>query len=79
MLRDHVDLDICERVKKLGYAPSRRVMLYGREYEILSDPFLEEGKIVIHARTNKSPIVRTVRLPHTILQSALRQSVKKAA
>jgi hypothetical protein len=79
MDRDHVDLDICERVKKLGYARSQRVMLYGREYEILSDPFLEEGKIVIRARTDKSPVVRTVRLPHTVLQSALRQSIKKAA
>jgi hypothetical protein len=79
MPRDHIDLDICERVKKLGYAPSQRVMLYGREYEILSDPFLEEGKIVVRARTNKNPVVHTLRLPHTVLQSALRQTVKKAA
>ena len=46
---------------------------------IADKPFLEAGKIVIRARTNKSPVVRPVRLPHTVLQSALRQSVKKAA
>ena len=39
MPRQDVDSDICERVKKLGYAPPQRVMLYGTEYEIVSDHF----------------------------------------
>jgi hypothetical protein len=30
-------LEICARVKKLGYGASARVRLYGEEFEVLSD------------------------------------------
>lgn len=73
------DLEICERVKRLGYAASQRVKLYGEEYEILSDPFLEEGGVALRVKTNDQAEVRILRLPYTILQSVLARSLKRAS
>jgi hypothetical protein len=31
--------EACARIKHLGYVASRRVRIYGEEFELLSDPF----------------------------------------
>jgi len=31
-------LEICAKVKRMGYAASSRVRLYGEDFEVLSDP-----------------------------------------
>ena len=73
------DVDICNKVKHLGYATSRKVRLYGEEYEVVSDPFPEEDGIAVHAKTRKNPTVRKVRIPATVLQSVKRGRPTKAA
>jgi len=60
-------------------APSQTVKLYGRKYEIVSDPFPEQDGIAIRVKTIQSGDVRTLRIPSTVLQSVFRQAVNKAS
>ena len=64
--------EICEGVKRLGYGVSQNVRLYGEEFELISDPFPEEGGIAVHARTKKCEGTRVVQLPATVFQSVRR-------
>jgi len=63
-------LDICEHVKHLGYAISRRIRLYGEEFEVVSDPFPEADGIAVHVTTKNDSSIRVLRIPATVLQSA---------
>jgi hypothetical protein len=71
--------DLCAKIKNMGYAASKRVKLYGEEYEIVSDPFLEDQEIVVQAKTKKNPVVRMVRLPSTVLPSVRGRKSQSAA
>jgi hypothetical protein len=71
-------LEICAKVKRMGYAASSRVRLYGEDFEVLSDPFPEAGGIAVHVKTTKNAKVRVLGLPATILQR-VRGQVKNAA
>ena len=62
--------DICAHVKHLGYAISRRIRLYGEEFEVISDPFPVAGGIAAHVTTTKDSSIRVLRIPATVLQSA---------
>jgi hypothetical protein len=64
--------DICAHVKHLGYALSRRIRLYGEEFEVVSDPFPEANGIAVHVTTKKDSSIRVLRIPATVLQSAKR-------
>lgn len=68
-------IDICERVKHLGYTVSKKVRLYGEEFEVVSDPFPEADGIAVQAKSRSNPNVRTVQLPATVLQSVKRRKV----
>lgn len=61
--------EICANVKRLGYAARQRVRLYGEEFELISDPFPEADGIAVNVKSKKTPNVRVVRLPATVLQS----------
>jgi hypothetical protein len=65
--------EICTRVKHLGYTTSQRVRLYGEEFEVVSEPFVEANGISVHAKSRKNPNVRVLRLPSTVIQSAKRR------
>jgi hypothetical protein len=62
----------CAHVKHLGYEISKRIRLYGEEFEVVSDPFPEAGGIAVHVTTKKNSSIRVLRLPVTVLQSARR-------
>lgn len=62
-------VDICARVKNLGYAVSKRVRLYGEELEVVSDPFPEADGVAVQVKSRKNPTVRKMRIPATVLQS----------
>ena len=68
-------VDICDRVKHLGFTVSRRVRLYGEEFEVLSDPFPEADGVAVRAKSRNNPEVRTVHIPATVLQSIKRRKV----
>jgi hypothetical protein len=62
--------DMCAHVKHLGYAISRRIRLYGEEFEVVSDPFPEAGGIAVHVTTKKDSTTRVLQIPATVLQAA---------
>jgi hypothetical protein len=61
--------EICAHVKHLGYSTSKRVRLYGEEYDVVSDPFPEGDGIAVHVTTKKDSKIRVLQIPATILQS----------
>jgi hypothetical protein len=64
--------ELCAHVKHLGYATSRRVRLYGEEFEVVSDPFPEAGGIAVQVTTRKDSSIRILQIPATVLHSAKR-------
>jgi hypothetical protein len=71
--------EACARIKHLGYVTSRRVRLYGEEFELLSDPFPDADRITICAKAKGDSSVRILRLPVTIVQSGRGWQPVKAA
>ena len=72
-------LEACAKIKEMGYAATKRVRLYGEEFEIVSDPFLEDQEIVVEAKTKKNPTVRIVRLPPTVFPTVRGRKARNAA
>jgi hypothetical protein len=68
----------CARIKQLGYVASRRVRIYGEEFELLSDPFPQAEQIAIRAKAKGDSRVQILRLPVTIVQPGRRQQVTAA-
>ena len=71
--------EACARIKQLGYVASRRVRIYGEEFELLSDPFPQADQIAIRAKAKGDSRVRILRLPVTIVQGGIGQQQVKAA
>jgi hypothetical protein len=65
--------EICAHVKHLGYAASKRIRLYGEDFEVVSDPFPEADGIAVHVTTKKDFRIRVLRIPATVLHSAMRR------
>ena len=72
------DSEICARVKHLGYAVSKRVRLYGEEFDVVSDPFPDADGIAVHVTTKKDSKIRVLQIPATVLQS-IRKRARSAA
>ncbi len=53
----------CARIQGLGYSTARHVFIYGKLFQIVSDPFPESGGVAVHAITAKGPERRTLQLP----------------
>jgi hypothetical protein len=65
--------EICAHVKHLGYSVSRRVRLYGEEFEVVSDPFPDADGIAVRVTTKKDSKIRVLQIPATVLQSVKRR------
>ena len=62
---------LCETIKRLGYAQNNQVRLYGKVFDLLSDPVIVGKNLVfIDALDRQSGQVRRVRIPPTIVQMA---------
>ena len=62
---------LCEEIKRLGYARNNQVWLYGRLFDLVSDPIsVGENLVLVDAVERKSGQVRRVRIPSTIVQIA---------
>jgi hypothetical protein len=70
--------EICARVKRLGYEPSKRIRLYGEEFEVVSDPFPAAGGIAVNVKQKNGKGIRVVQLPATVLQSVTRTLTRAA-
>jgi hypothetical protein len=74
------DKDTCLKLISLGYARSNRVRLYGKEVQLVSDPFPhEEGGIAIEVKQGSESNSRTMKLPLSVLQVAERTIRKRTA
>ena len=74
------DRETCRKLISLGYARSNRVRLYGKEVELVSDPFPHrEGGIAIEVAESKQSASRTVKLPLSVVQVASKQPEKRSA
>ena len=71
-------LEICAHVKRMGYAASSRVRLYGEEFEVQSDPFPEADGVAVHVKAKKDSRICVLRLPATVVRNVKRQGTKAA-
>ncbi len=65
--------DLCQRIKRLGYAQHHQITLYGQVFELLSDPFIIGQNIVfVDACEQRSGRFRRVRVPIKVVEIAKR-------
>ena len=57
----------CGKIRKLGFAASTNINMYGERFEIVSDPFDDGDGIAVRATSGNNPEIRTLRLPVAIL------------
>jgi len=64
---------LCERLQRLGYAPQRRIKLYGEEFELISAPAPEGRGYVVQGISRKSGNVRHLHIPLSTVQTIERE------
>jgi len=65
--------ELCDRLIQLGYAQSKRVRIYGQEFEMVSNPFPQGKGVAVQAVSKREPQPRVLQLPLPILQMAVRK------
>ena len=65
--------EVCGRLQSMGYAESKRIRIYGQEFEVVSNPFPHENGIAIRAFSKGDPQTRTLCLPLPVVQMVTRQ------
>ena len=67
-----------EAVKRYGYAKQKKIKLYGRELELVSDPKQSKGDdVFVDAREAGSDSIRQVQVPRNVVQMAKEVSRNK--
>ena len=60
-----------EAVKRFGYAKSKKIKLYGKQLEVVSDPVTRQGDdVFVDAREEGSDVVKQVQVPRNVVQMA---------
>lgn len=73
-----LDNETCRKLISLGYARSNRVRLYGREVQLISDPFPhKEGGIAVEVVAKSESVSRTLKLPLPVLRVASNKKLEK--
>jgi hypothetical protein len=68
--RSHIE-SLCETIKRLGYGRNNQVRLYGKVFDLVSDPVrVGENLVFVDALERESSHVMRVRIPPTIVQMA---------
>lgn len=57
----------CAKIRDLGFTASKHIKMYGERFELVSDPFDEDGCTAVHVISGNDPRIRTLRLPVAIL------------
>lgn len=65
-----LEKETCRKLVSLGYGRSKKVRLYGREMNLISDPFPAEDGIAVDAVGAGETKARRVKLPLSVLQVA---------
>jgi hypothetical protein len=71
--------EVCVQLQKMGYAESKRIRIYGQEFEAVSNPFPNGDGIAIRAFSKRETRERTLQLPLPVVQMVTRQKRKKVA
>ena len=71
--------EICVQLQKMGYAQSKRIRIYGQDFEAVSNPFPNGDGIAIRAFSKRETRERTLQLPLPVVQMVTRQKRKKVA
>jgi len=64
---------ICDRLKEMGYAQSKRIRIYGQEFDVISNPFPQGKGIAVQAQPRGTKHTRVLQLPLPVLQMVLRE------
>ena len=67
----------CAKMKNLGFTASRHINMYGKRFEIVSDPFSEGDCVAVRATCGNDPAIRTLRLPTGTLVGLADRLVKR--
>ena len=59
-----------EAVKRYGYANKKKIKLYGKELELVSDPTDRNDDVFVDAREEGTDHVRQVQVPRNVVQMA---------
>lgn len=74
------DKATCLKLISLGYARSNRVRLYGKEVQLVSDPFPHnDGGIAVEVMQGSDSSSKTIKLPLSVLQVAGQTEKKRTA
>ena len=65
--------EICDRLKAMGYAESKRIRIYGQDFEVVSNPFPQGDGVAIQAISKKEMRARILQLPLPVLQMVIRK------
>jgi hypothetical protein len=57
----------CARIKDLGFTTTKHIKMYGEDFELVSDPFVEGDYTTVHVIGRNDPTIRALRLPVSIL------------
>ena len=71
--------EVCDQLQKMGYAQSKRIRIYGQEFEAVSNPFPNGGGVAIRAFSKRETQARILQLPLPVVQMVTRQKRKKVA
>jgi hypothetical protein len=71
--------EVCDQLQRMGYAQSKRIRIYGQEFEAVSNPFPNADGIAIRAFSKRETEERTLQLPLPVVQMVTRQKKKKIA
>lgn len=62
--------ELCKKLKDLGYARNGRVKLYGKDFQLLSDPFDDGTAVVVKAKASSSTVEQVLRIPKPVVLAA---------
>ena len=71
--------EVCDQLRRMGYAQSKRIRIYGQEFEAMSNPFPNADGIAIRAFSKRETAERTLQLPLPVVQMVTRQKRAKVA
>ena len=57
----------------MGYAQSKRIRIYGEEFEVTSNPFPEGNGVAVQAVSKHEKQARVLKLPLPVLQTIVRK------
>jgi hypothetical protein len=61
-------VELCVRLRDLGYAQDKRIRIYGEEFDLTSNPSLEGEGVAVEAVSRKSGTHRRLRIPVSVVR-----------